>query len=219
MHCISCTRGYGDYIIGIFEPSFLSFLSPYYLSLFYVPCLKTTLRPLLYIVFDSSHVGNTRAWSEIISQSMMDGELRQWFTLGHTPLISDGFSEATLSTLGHTPLIDDSFLVGWRFALRHSQLVFFTRFMMDWELWDDPTLGHSHFRGHFYWRYSHSTWYSALEHTPLIDDGFFEMMAYFETWLFQRLCVHWGMTLTLFRGHILRHSCLIDDGLWLFIGA
>ena len=66
-HCISCTRGMGDYIIGIFEPSFLSFLSPYYLSLRYVPCLKTTLRPLLHIVFDSSHVGNTRAWSEIIS--------------------------------------------------------------------------------------------------------------------------------------------------------
>ncbi|RVW54043.1 hypothetical protein CK203_080385 [Vitis vinifera] len=42
----------------------------------YVPCLKTTLRPLLYIVFGSSHVGNTRAWLEIISQSMMEGELR-----------------------------------------------------------------------------------------------------------------------------------------------
>ena len=108
-HCISCTRGMGDYIIGIFEPSFLSFLSPYYLSLHYVPCLKTTLRPLLCIVFDSSHVGNTRAWSEIISRSMMDVELRWWFTLGHTPLISDGFSEATLSTLGHTSLIDDVF--------------------------------------------------------------------------------------------------------------
>ena len=53
-------EGYGDYIIGIFEPSFLSFLSPYYLGLRYVPCLKTTLMPLLHIVFDSSHVGNTR---------------------------------------------------------------------------------------------------------------------------------------------------------------
>ena len=29
-------EGYEDYIIGIFEPSFLSFLSPYYLSLRYV---------------------------------------------------------------------------------------------------------------------------------------------------------------------------------------
>ena len=102
-------EGYGDYIIGIFEPSFLSFLSLYYLGLHYVPYLKTTLRPLLHIVFDRSHVGNTRTWSKIIPQSMMDGELRWWFTLGHTPLISDGFSEATLSTLGHTPLIDDIF--------------------------------------------------------------------------------------------------------------
>ena len=102
-------EGYGDYIIGIFEPSFLSFLSPYYPSLHYVPCLKTTLRPLLHIVFDSSHMGNTRAWSEIISWSMMDRELRWWFTLGHTPLISDGFSEVPLSILGHIPLIDDVF--------------------------------------------------------------------------------------------------------------
>ncbi|RVX07611.1 Pol polyprotein [Vitis vinifera] len=29
----------------VFEPSFLSFLSPYHLGLRYVPCLKTTLRP------------------------------------------------------------------------------------------------------------------------------------------------------------------------------
>ena len=102
-------EGYGDYIIGVFEPSFLSFLSPYYLGLRYVLCLKTTLRPLLHIVFDSSQVGNTRAWSEIISWSMTDEELRWWFTLGHTPLISDEFSDVTLSTLGHTPLIDDVF--------------------------------------------------------------------------------------------------------------
>ena len=98
-----------DYIIGIFEPSFLSFLSPYYLGLRYVLCLKTTLRPLLHIVFDNSHVGNTQAWSKIISWSMIDGELRWWFTLGHTPLIGDGFSEVMLFTLGHTPLIDDAF--------------------------------------------------------------------------------------------------------------
>ena len=60
-------------------------------------------------MFDSSHLGNSRDWSEIISWSMMDEELRWWFTLVHTPLISDGFSEVTLSTLGHTPLIDDIF--------------------------------------------------------------------------------------------------------------
>ena len=102
-------EGYEDYIIGIFEPSFLSFLSPYYLNLCYVPCLKTTLMPLLHIMFDSSHVGNTRAWSDIISRSMMDGELGWWFTLGHTLLINDRFSEVMWFTLGHTPLIDDSF--------------------------------------------------------------------------------------------------------------
>ena len=32
-----------------------------------------------------------------------------WITLEHTPLISDRFSDVTLSTLGHTPLIDDVF--------------------------------------------------------------------------------------------------------------
>ena len=36
-----------------------------------------------------------------------------------------------------------------------------------------PTLGHSHFREHFCWRYSHSTQYSILEHIPLIDSWFF----------------------------------------------
>ena len=54
-HCISCTRGMGDYIIGIFEPSFLSFLSPYYLGLRYVLCLKTTLRPLLHALCLTAH--------------------------------------------------------------------------------------------------------------------------------------------------------------------
>lgn len=108
-YCISCTRGMGIIIIGIFKPCFLSFLSPYYLSLRYVSCLKTTLRPLLHIVFYSSHVGNTWAWSEIISRSMMNGKLRGWFTLGHTLLISDGFSEAIWSILGHTPITDDGF--------------------------------------------------------------------------------------------------------------
>ena len=48
-------EGYGDYIIGIFEPSFLSFLSPYYLSLRYVPCLKTTLRLWLHTLYLTAH--------------------------------------------------------------------------------------------------------------------------------------------------------------------
>ena len=54
-HCISCTRGMRDYIIGIFESSFLSFLSPYYPGLRYVPCLKTTLRPLLHVLCLTAH--------------------------------------------------------------------------------------------------------------------------------------------------------------------
>ena len=53
--CISCMRGMGDYIIGVFEPSFLSFLSPYYLSLRYVPSLKTTLRPWLHTLCLTAH--------------------------------------------------------------------------------------------------------------------------------------------------------------------
>ena len=53
--CISCMRGMGDYIIGVFEPSFLSFLSPYYLSLRYVPSLKTTLRPWLHTLCLMAH--------------------------------------------------------------------------------------------------------------------------------------------------------------------
>ena len=48
-------EGYGDYIIGIFEPSFPSFLSPYYLRLHYVPSLKTTLRPWLHTLCLTIH--------------------------------------------------------------------------------------------------------------------------------------------------------------------
>ena len=48
-------EGYGDYIIGVFEPSFLSFPSPYYLSLRYVLCLKTTLRLWLHTLYLTAH--------------------------------------------------------------------------------------------------------------------------------------------------------------------
>ena len=48
-------EGYEDYIIGIFEPSFLSFISPYCLSLCYVPCLKTTLRPWFHTLYLTAH--------------------------------------------------------------------------------------------------------------------------------------------------------------------
>ena len=48
-------EGYRDYIIGIFEPSFHSFLSPYYLSLRYVSCLKTTPRPRFHTLCLTAH--------------------------------------------------------------------------------------------------------------------------------------------------------------------
>ena len=55
-HIAFYTRGYGVYH-WVFESCFLSFLSPYYLSLRYVPGLKTTLRPRYHaLYFDSSHV-------------------------------------------------------------------------------------------------------------------------------------------------------------------
>ena len=78
-------EGYVDYIIGIFEPSFHLFRSPYYLGLRYVPRLKTTLRLLLCIVFDDSHMGNTWDWLEIISWGMTDRELRRWIYTGAYP--------------------------------------------------------------------------------------------------------------------------------------
>ena len=50
-------EGYGDYIIGIFEPSFHLFRSPYYLGLRYVLRLKTTLRPWLHTLCLTAHTG------------------------------------------------------------------------------------------------------------------------------------------------------------------
>ena len=65
------------------------------------------------------------------------------------------------------------FLLGWCLTLRHSQFASSLGLWMDYELRDDPTLGHSHFREHFYWRYSHSTRYSVLGHAPFINGWFF----------------------------------------------
>ena len=48
-------EGCGDYIIGIIEPSFLSFISSYYLSLCYVLSLRTTLRPWLHTLCLKTH--------------------------------------------------------------------------------------------------------------------------------------------------------------------
>ena len=109
-------EGYGDYIIGIFEPSFLSFLSPYYLNLRYVPHLKTTLWSWLHTLCLMAH---TWAILEICWRLFLGAwQMGSWgdgFTLGHTLFISDGFSEVIWSTLGHTPLIDGSFF--WDDAL------------------------------------------------------------------------------------------------------
>ena len=54
-HCISCMRGMGIIIIGIFEPSFLLFLSLYFLSLRYIPRLKTALSPWLHTLCLIAH--------------------------------------------------------------------------------------------------------------------------------------------------------------------
>ena len=70
----------------VFKPCFLSFLSPYYLSLRYVLGLKTTLRPWYHAsCFDSSHVGDTWDWLESIL-IMISQEL--WYDpiLGHSHL-------------------------------------------------------------------------------------------------------------------------------------
>ena len=126
----------------------------------------------------------------------MDGELRWWFTLGHTPIISDGFSEAPLSTLGHTPLIDDIFFRDDALHWGIASLLLSHWIMVDQELLDDPTLGHGHFKERFYWRYSHSTRCSALGHVPL-------MTIYFEAWP-----SHWWRTL------IFHWSIVTSDGLY-----
>ena len=109
------------------------------------------------------------------------------------------------------------FLSGWCFTLRHSQ------FLSSCGLWWIRSCGMA------------LHWGIALSESVFIGDTvtlldilhwdtllslmvvFFKMMAYFETWLLQRLCMHWGMTLTLFWGHILRHNCLIGDGLWFIL--
>ena len=68
---------------------------------------------------------------------------------------------------------------------------------MDGELWDDPTLGHNHFKEHFYWRYNHSTWYSTLGHTPFIDDWF----------------LRWWFILR----QLLKRLCMVDIAILLFL--
>ncbi|WJZ94854.1 hypothetical protein VitviT2T_013679 [Vitis vinifera] len=51
----------------VFEPSFLSFLSPYHLGLRYVPCLKTTLRP-----WDQMSSSAASTWTEVTCSRIDD---------------------------------------------------------------------------------------------------------------------------------------------------
>ena len=107
-------EGYGDYIIRIFEPSFLSFRSPYYLGLRYVTRFKTTLRPWLHTLCLTTHTWAILeiGWRLFLGAWRM-GSWGDGFTLGHTLFISDGFSKVIWSILGHTLCINDGFLVGW----------------------------------------------------------------------------------------------------------
>ena len=84
--------GYGNYIIRIFEPSFLSFRLPYYLRLCYVPYFKTTLRPWLHTLCLTAHTWSILeiGWRLFLGTRRM-GNWGDGFTLGHTLFISDGF--------------------------------------------------------------------------------------------------------------------------------
>ena len=101
-----------------------------------------------HVVLDSSHMGNTWDWLEIISWNMTDGELRWWIYTRACPFYQWWISEVIWSILGHTPLIDDSFL------------------------WDDPTLGHSRDGENFSLEHSHPIWSFTRGHTPRINDSF-----------------------------------------------
>ena len=110
-------EGYKDYIIRIFESSFLSFRSSYYLSLHYVPRFKTTLRPWLHTLCLAAHTWTIlEIGCRLFLGAWHMGSWGDEFTLGHTLLISDGFLEVIWSILGHTPRIYDDFLVGWPYT-------------------------------------------------------------------------------------------------------
>ena len=65
-YCILYTRIW-DFDHWAFEPSFISFLSPYHLKLHYIPGLKTTLRQWYHtLYFDGSHMGDIWDWPESI---------------------------------------------------------------------------------------------------------------------------------------------------------
>ena len=86
-------EGYGDYIIRIIELSFLLFLLPYYLSLRYVPCLKTTLRPWLHTFCLTAHTWAILKIGERLLLRAWWMRTLIWSTMGHTSLIDDSFFE------------------------------------------------------------------------------------------------------------------------------
>ena len=185
-------EGYGDYIIGIFEPSFLSFLSPYYLNLRYVPCFKTTLRPWLHTLYLIAHTWAILEISWILF-------LRAWWMSSYDMIYTRVcpsyqwwiFRGDMIYTRANPAW---HFLSGWCLALRHSQFTF------SLGLWWIRSYGMAlHwsiaiFKKYFYMRYNHSTRYSILGHIPLIDGWFFFR------WQF-----------------ILRYNPLINDGLWFIL--
>ena len=102
-------EGYGDYIIRIFESSFLSFLSHYYLSLRYVLCLKTTPRPWLHTLCLTAH---TWVILEIGGRLLLGAWWMRSYDMIYIvayPFYQRWIFEMMWSTLGHSPLIDDKF--------------------------------------------------------------------------------------------------------------
>ena len=83
------------------------------------------------------------------------------------------------------------------------------QFLSRWFL----TLGHNHFRERFYWRYSHSTRYSTLGHTPLIDGRFFRWWFILRHSCF-RDCTCWDIALSLAMDFDLSWSIDTSDGLY-----
>ena len=117
-------EGYMDYIIGIIEPSFLSFLSPYYLSLRYVPCLKTTLRPWLHILCLTAH---TWAILEIGWRLF----LRAWWMRSYDMIYTRTYSsyqwsifEGDVIYTGAYPAHRWQFLLRWCLTLGYNQFTF-----------------------------------------------------------------------------------------------
>ena len=107
MHCILCIKGMGIVSLGLFEPSFLSFLLPYYLSLHYVSCLKTTLRLWLHTLCLTTHT-----W--MILEFGWRFLLETWWMRSYDMIYTKAYPSyqwwifgMMWSTLRHTPLIDD----------------------------------------------------------------------------------------------------------------